>query len=279
MMAVMGGFDIVKGLGSRTVKTRLSGENFGSELEVYEVDFSTITKGVIIDKSKGDAIAKALVVVQTSWFAVQCIARAIQGIPVTKLELTTLGHTAFICFVYFFWWNKPLCVVYPLMLQAKLRTTASGWIKTEERVGAGVNVDMTSDKRLSWRIRFGGYLYTDDISRLRYKSVMSDLLRLTFILLVAGTFGAIHCLGWNSHFLSHVEQILWRVSALIVTVNPIIILVIDQAYGVISVPGAIITGLYVCARLCLLTVAFLSLRRLPFAAYQIPSWTNFIPHL
>jgi hypothetical protein len=88
-----------------------------------EIDFSTITEDVIMDKSKGDMVAKLLVVMQTSWFMVQCISRVAEGLPVTELELTTLGHTIFISVVYFFWWNKPLDVRYPITLPTKRRIT------------------------------------------------------------------------------------------------------------------------------------------------------------
>ena len=280
MTVVMGGFDVVNG--DDPTKTRLSDKNFERQLEIYDIDFSTVSKDVIMDKSKGDVIAKALVVFQTNWFAIQCITRATQGIPVTELELTTLGHTAFICFIYFFWWNKPLGVVYPLTLRAKPRTDASGKFKTEGRAGAevkGGGANSVKVQSLSWRIQFGGYLYKDNILEFRYESAMSDFLRLTFILLVAGTFGAIHCLGWNSDFPSRVEQTIWRASTLIVTVSPIVILAADEVYGVTTPLGIILIGIYVGARLCLLTVAFLSLRHLSFAAHQTLSWTSFLPHL
>ncbi|KAI9507066.1 hypothetical protein F5148DRAFT_1208293 [Russula earlei] len=40
--------------------------------------------------SKGDAASKTLVVMQTGWFVMQCVARVVQGLPVTELELA--GH-------------------------------------------------------------------------------------------------------------------------------------------------------------------------------------------
>jgi hypothetical protein len=55
---------------------------FPAELESYSLtgngDFPRISKMEIQDKSKGDFISKAVVILQTSWFVIQCIAR---GVP------------------------------------------------------------------------------------------------------------------------------------------------------------------------------------------------------
>lgn len=90
------------------------------DLQVYEIDFSTITEDVIMDRSnKGETAAKLLVLLQTFWFATQCGARVAQGLTVTKLELTILGHIVFVGVIYFFCWKKPLDVRYPIVLHAK----------------------------------------------------------------------------------------------------------------------------------------------------------------
>jgi hypothetical protein len=101
-------------------KMHLNTFNFEHNLKEYEVNFLIITKDLIIDKSKSDLIAKALVVLQISWFTIECTACASQGLPVTKLELTTQVHIALISFIYFFWWHKLLNIVIPLTLHAKL---------------------------------------------------------------------------------------------------------------------------------------------------------------
>jgi hypothetical protein len=126
MMVEMDGLKVVKEDDSKKRRINLQ----YCDPNLYEIDLSTITKDDIMDKSKGDTIAKLLVVVQTSWFAIRCAARVAQGLPVTELELTTLGHTAFVAITYFFWWNKPLDVRYPIILQAKHR-------KDPSRGGAG----------------------------------------------------------------------------------------------------------------------------------------------
>ncbi|KAF8647844.1 hypothetical protein AX16_006512 [Volvariella volvacea WC 439] len=73
-----------------------------------------ITTKEINDHGKGDPLAKAIVVIQTSWFIAQCIARLTQGIVVTELELVTLAFAVLNAITYVLWWDKPLNVGYPI---------------------------------------------------------------------------------------------------------------------------------------------------------------------
>ncbi|KAF8647468.1 hypothetical protein AX16_006673 [Volvariella volvacea WC 439] len=70
----------------------------------------------IIDHGKGDPLAKAIVIVQTSWFVLQCIARHARGLTVTEIELVTLAFAALNVITYFLWWNKPLNATYPIYI-------------------------------------------------------------------------------------------------------------------------------------------------------------------
>ena len=82
-----------------------------------DIDFSSFTvptEAEIQDKGKSDWLAKSLVLLQTSWFVMQCIARAIEHLPVTHLEIVTLAYAAMNFVIYIFWWNKPLNVNQPV---------------------------------------------------------------------------------------------------------------------------------------------------------------------
>jgi hypothetical protein len=46
----------------------------------------------ILDKSKANDVAKALVVIQASWMLLQTLGRVIVGLPVTLLEVNTMAH-------------------------------------------------------------------------------------------------------------------------------------------------------------------------------------------
>ncbi|KAF9473981.1 hypothetical protein BDN70DRAFT_885346 [Pholiota conissans] len=76
-----------------------------------------ITEEDIQDRSKGDIISKTLIILQTTWFIVQCIARWSQQLPVTELEIVTLGFAMLNGITYAFWWNKPQNVGRPVFLE------------------------------------------------------------------------------------------------------------------------------------------------------------------
>ncbi|KAF8659476.1 hypothetical protein AX16_001843 [Volvariella volvacea WC 439] len=73
-----------------------------------------IRKKEIQDRGKGDLLSKAIVVLQTSWFVVQCIARRVEGLLLTELELVTLAFAALNVMTYILWWDKPLNIEYPI---------------------------------------------------------------------------------------------------------------------------------------------------------------------
>ena len=87
-----------------------------------DIDFTSFTvptKEEIEDKGKSDWLAKSLVLLQTSWFVMQCIARAVDHLPVTHLEIVTLAYAAMNFVIYIFWWNKPLNVNRPVRVFRK----------------------------------------------------------------------------------------------------------------------------------------------------------------
>ncbi|KAG1750990.1 hypothetical protein EDD22DRAFT_1002366 [Suillus occidentalis] len=71
------------------------------------VEMPTITEAEIKDRSKGDGISKSVAILQLVWFIIQLITRHAQGLPVTLLEIDTLGVAALACIAYGFWWKKP----------------------------------------------------------------------------------------------------------------------------------------------------------------------------
>jgi hypothetical protein len=72
-----------------------------------------ISKESIIDKSKADSLAKALVCLQAVWCLLQVIGRLASHLPVTLLEINTLGHAICALAIYMCWWSKPLDIKVP----------------------------------------------------------------------------------------------------------------------------------------------------------------------
>lgn len=84
--------------------------DFKRLLEMDIIDFPSITKKQINDRSKSDALAKTYAFTQLVWFVIQIIARHYKGLQITQLELTT-GALVFVnCIMYVAWFQKPLDV-------------------------------------------------------------------------------------------------------------------------------------------------------------------------
>ncbi|PPQ78715.1 hypothetical protein CVT25_010718 [Psilocybe cyanescens] len=104
---IMGGFVLCRDdedLGTLTV-------SLFKELEASdEIELPSVTEEDLADKSKGDFLSKGLVVLQTTWFITQCIARGVQGLSLTELEIVTMAFASMNAVMYFLWWHKPLDV-------------------------------------------------------------------------------------------------------------------------------------------------------------------------
>ncbi|XMA14123.1 hypothetical protein WAI453_006914 [Rhynchosporium graminicola] len=81
--------------------------------------FDIITDDNVNDNSKTGYFGKSLVCLQVLSFIAQCISRLIRRLPISLLELNTLGHCICALLVYCFWWNKPLDVEKPILIQGE----------------------------------------------------------------------------------------------------------------------------------------------------------------
>lgn len=118
----MGGFMLSEG--GRPIQTLdLYGgqEGIGSRIKEGIIDPPYITEEDIKDRSKGDTISKTLIILQTTWFTAQCIARWSSHLPVVELEVVTLGFAMLNALTYVLWWHKPQNVGRPVLLEIKFR--------------------------------------------------------------------------------------------------------------------------------------------------------------
>ena len=69
-----------------------------------------LTEDEISNRSQGNGLSKLIFILQSSWFVVQCIARHIQGLDLTQLELATLAVASLNGITCLLWWHKPLGV-------------------------------------------------------------------------------------------------------------------------------------------------------------------------
>ena len=306
---VMGGFHLFE---------RSSGEASGDERRISQEDdkplhplkasdleqcngyseFFMPTKAEIEDKGKSDWLAKSLVLLQTSWFVMQCIARGIKHLPVTHLEIVTLAYAAMNFVIYIFWWNKPLNVKQPVRVVRK---------SDPEDMQPQVTERISEARELTWKairksletavvIIVGAQDQDVDLSRedrvpkfWADSSVDGNIGSADFTVLGVGAcFGAIHCIAWDFSFPTSAELLIWRIASASITAVPIYMFfgfILGAALGNVDVsitevilflPPSI---LYILARVVTLILAFISLRDLPLGAYQAVHWTTFIPHI
>lgn len=270
------------------------------ELEEYLKDGSIdVTEEEIQDRAKGDSLAKAFVLLQTTWFVVQCIGRAAQHLPVTELEIVALAFITINLAIYVLWWKKPLNVerAYPVRRTKKslpptqpqqkrplLKAIAwpllvfvriSGAESDENKIVNGANRVPTFYK---------GPYPSEDYA---FRALDGEVI-LTFVMIsLTATFGAIHCIAWSFQFLSKAERISWRACSVVITTYPVLLfpgailgsMTPEPWDFLIAIFLVVISISYVLARAVLLILPLLALRSLPPMAYQTIEWSLFIPHI
>jgi hypothetical protein len=210
----------------------------------------TLSDAEINDRSKADWIAKGLAIIQSLWFTTQLIGRWAQGLAVTTLELFTFGIVICAIVTYIAWWEKPFDVQVPVVLQTK---------------------ETIPEENLVDRVGLAESHFYDDPSWVRFGAVSVCLI-----------FGAIHIAGWNFHFPSMTEQLLWRISSIACAVLPFILLLLSMNEG--HVPDILeeifyygLGFLYVLFRVYMYIEMFISLRAAPASVYQTPQWSQYFP--
>ncbi|KIM28291.1 hypothetical protein M408DRAFT_145495 [Serendipita vermifera MAFF 305830] len=254
------------------------------------------------DRGKSDALTKTIVLVQTLWFVVQCIARGTQHLPLTELEVVTLAYTMLNFFIYVFWWDKPRNVECPIRVY---KTSTASHKESGEEVEEWDDAGLSRwlDTILHYTIgQQDGYVALSEQRSIPmfWSGRMGDK-ELGFAGLgpsiLGATFGAIHCIAWSSEFPSHAELVLWRIACVSMIMVPFAVTILCASWaaqseedtwyetlllwiGVFSgIVLALSAWLYVAARIATLVIAFTSLRSLPPSAFMTVDWTNFIPHI
>lgn len=119
-------------------------------------------------------------------------------------------------------------------------------------------------------------------------------------------YGGLHALAWNASFHSFVEKVIWRLSSLIIvtsapvidgSLRPISYIIsrrdreseehrrsctgIWLSIALFSLKAIVYIDLaaYFLARLYLIVECFISLTHSPFGVYEVPFWSNYLPHI
>ncbi|KAK0471327.1 hypothetical protein IW261DRAFT_1612181 [Armillaria novae-zelandiae] len=200
-------------------------------LETLECDpiwvekLAEISLETIEDKSKRDGMSKTFSIIQSSWFILQSVARIIQHLPITLLEMTALAFAGISMITYFLWWYKPLNVKYHIPLHGgsnlksmtetdSLRhpahTVTPWWLKFLKFTG------------WMWYTLMGKppkryYMSTENGAPQFYSGTDKEKSKRFMIMVCVGfLFGGFHCLASSFYFPSHAEKLLWRFSSIAV---------------------------------------------------------------
>ncbi|KAF8663999.1 hypothetical protein AX16_000850 [Volvariella volvacea WC 439] len=210
----------------------------------------------IKDHGKGDILAKVIVVLQTTWFVAQCIARLVRGLALTEIELIALAFAVLNAVTYGLWWDKPLNIEYPIYFDEEgQRIDGPGPEEVQSEAWYKVSaLAKDYDLRNKWDVlalvgmillvillavliaillmfdmmtKESGDDSDDDNASSVHPFYAAKLDDKDFTLAVACAstigmvFGGIHLIGWNFPFSTPAELWLWRVCSSILTLVPL----------------------------------------------------------
>ena len=222
--------------------------------------------------ANSDSLAKLVACTQSLWLVAQVVARVVQHIAVTPLEVATTAYVASALISYILWWQKPQNVAIPIVLKGCENSVAKqSWSDSH-----------FNHVRDTWlEFLWAGNAVTRE-GKTSYKGLQFLSKRITFSTCV---FAAIHLASWNVFLPSPVEQWSWRASALGCIVLPIAVVLIavnpfrKNAHSSFGPFAYIFFVLYGIVRVFMLIEIFISLRLQPASAYSSVEWSNFLPHI
>ena len=192
----------------------------------------------IWDKSKADKFVKLLACIQIAWLSVQSISRAIQGLPVSVLEVATVGFALPSLASFVFWFSKPNNIETPTIVQLdltleelldRLKCPSGGsWVDTPldaldttHTVNRPSFVSEVVLKARLWpgRKRFEGRpkRIRNDVFGLKYAKMDQVLVGSIWL-----GYSAIHLAAWNFEFPSTTERLMWRINCLLMAGSMVI---------------------------------------------------------
>ena len=198
--------------------------------------FPSTTKKEIWDKSKQDGFQKALTLLQTGWFVLQCLGRAIQHLPVTTLELTTFGFVFCTFASYYQWSDKPLDVESATIIKIQKSTKEilieAGNMPNAHKPYRQTPLDFIDNQSPSWLTEIQPHLH------FRLGPRERPLPRFTndkfpvigagpdavFVFIIILAYCCIHFIAWSFDFPTHVERIIWRVGCVTLVATSFIFL-------------------------------------------------------
>lgn len=210
----------------------------------------------IDDRSKANWFTKFIALLQVTYFIAQLLARAIDQLPITTLELFTLGIVFCALVTYASFWQKPFDVNRPVVLRPPNAHEGGRHHDSLKDVGR---------------------------THLLQSPYANGYITWLLSLLVFVPFGAVHMIGWNFSFPSAAERWLWRAASVFCMAAPMPILALTDYLE--RHPGpkyadwvlGVGTTLYIVVRAYLCVEMLVGLRAVPAGVYRTVDWTEYFP--
>ena len=196
------------------------------------IPYPIVTSMELAQKGKEDNIQKFLPLVQLSWFVIQIISRAILRLPVTTLEVATLGLVFCSGFTFGLWSSKPLNAEDSIVISSPTRMTD---ILVEAGPDARCpyrqipldfidhqSLSLLTDVQPHLRFRLGSRerplpRFTNDSFPVLTSSVEANAF---FIVIVY--YACLYLIAWGFHFPTHEERKIWRVLCIAMVASAIV---------------------------------------------------------
>jgi hypothetical protein len=164
------------------------------------------------DQNKGDALVKALAVVQSCWLIVQLLVRHLKHLPSSQLELVAGSYACCSIFPYLLYWFKPKDVLTPKYIAAARYPTIEEII----RVAREGPTTFFQYRRSYWMPNNGVH----GVQCSKNQSYSTELTYSRIIFMIGSAigsviFGGLHLFAWNFTFPTNIERLLWRIASLL----------------------------------------------------------------
>ena len=243
-----------------------------------------ISQNELDDRSEGDSFVKGLALVQVVGLFVQIVARGAASLPPAQLEIAVIAFALSAFIIYILLWNSPQNVGTPVYISAARRPSRQELSRLAIR---GPDIYPT--------IRWNHLIPNHAIHCMDYNIYIDELS--LGVVVGAVVFGALHCAAWNLRFPTSIEQLLWRVAAVITTAIPLVWIAPNKIVRVLrkntikqksqssQTYTKIFDGLlvvlivpYIVARLYIMVELFRSLLFLDPKTFA-STWSSNIPHI
>jgi hypothetical protein len=183
------------------------------------VEYPSITRKEVWDKSKQDTLTKVITAFQVGYLIIQCVACAAQGLAITALELNAVTSIVCSLMTSYAWLHKPTDVQTPV----HIHSTCTLAEITLGRKWCLIPLDFVDGNGPSYSVNVQPYMKMPVIpserpiqqipnDRIPTNPYGSQEYLLCFATLV---FTGIHAAGWIFDFPTSTEHILWRISSLL----------------------------------------------------------------